>query len=380
MTGQVSGRETAASNKLRLVKDLLGPYHRWVMVILAAMLVETAMSLAGPWPLKIILDNVVGSHKPPGWLDALRFIDLGGDKMELAAVAGAAVAGDRTARRNSELHRQLLYRERQPVGRARPAHARLRPPAPAVARLLRHAPDRTNPVHADRRRQNDPGLRLVGNALHRRRPADHPRHGRHHVLARLGLCADRHWRHPLPAALRRALQQGGEGGDARGPPLPERHRRRRPAGPGIDAHRQGLWPPGARGESARDGQPRHSRRGTGRAPGEVAAVAGGVDHRCLLHWLCPLAWNRAGDAGRDDCRGADRLPHLPRQVFQTGAGSGEDEQHHRPDGGGDRAHPDHSRHRRHPAGKAGRAATRGRCAARSRSRTSLSPTPRTPRY
>jgi len=77
MTGQVSGRETAASNKLRLVKDLLGPYHRWVMVILAAMLVETAMSLAGgPWPLKIILDNVVGSHKPPGWLDALRFIDL----------------------------------------------------------------------------------------------------------------------------------------------------------------------------------------------------------------------------------------------------------------------------------------------------------------
>lgn len=91
MTGQVSGRETAASNKLRLVKDLLGPYHSWVMVILAAMLVETAMSLAGPWPLKIILDNVVGSHKPPGWLDALRFIDLGGDKMELAAVAGAAV-------------------------------------------------------------------------------------------------------------------------------------------------------------------------------------------------------------------------------------------------------------------------------------------------
>ncbi|MBN8450896.1 MAG: ABC transporter ATP-binding protein [Candidatus Accumulibacter sp.] len=91
MTGQVSGRQTAASNKLRLVKDLLGPYHSWVMVILAAMLVETAMSLAGPWPLKIILDNVVGSHKPPGWLDALRFIDLGGDKMELAAVAGAAV-------------------------------------------------------------------------------------------------------------------------------------------------------------------------------------------------------------------------------------------------------------------------------------------------
>jgi hypothetical protein len=55
------------------------------------MLVETAMSVASPWPLKIILDNVVGDHKPPAWLDALRFLDLGGDKMELAAVAGAAV-------------------------------------------------------------------------------------------------------------------------------------------------------------------------------------------------------------------------------------------------------------------------------------------------
>ncbi|MBK7677722.1 MAG: ABC transporter ATP-binding protein [Candidatus Accumulibacter sp.] len=91
MTTQPPGRKATASSKLRLVMDLLGPYRRWVMVILAAMLVETAMSLAGPWPLKIILDNVVGNHKPPGWLDALRFIDLAGDKMELAAVAGVAV-------------------------------------------------------------------------------------------------------------------------------------------------------------------------------------------------------------------------------------------------------------------------------------------------
>lgn len=79
------------SGKIRLVRQLLAPYHRWLAVILGAMLVETAMSLAGPWPLKIILDNVVGNHKPPHWLDSLRFIDLSGDKMELAAVAGAMV-------------------------------------------------------------------------------------------------------------------------------------------------------------------------------------------------------------------------------------------------------------------------------------------------
>jgi ABC-type multidrug transport system fused ATPase/permease subunit len=80
-----------AASKMRLVRELLGPYHRWLLVIFGMMLIETAMSVASPWPLKIILDNVVGSHKPPGWLDALRFLDLGGDKMELAAVAGAAV-------------------------------------------------------------------------------------------------------------------------------------------------------------------------------------------------------------------------------------------------------------------------------------------------
>ena len=79
------------SGKIRLVRQLLAPYHRWLAVILGAMLVETAMSLAGPWPLKIILDNVVGNRKAPHWLDSLRFIDLSGDKMELAAVAGAMV-------------------------------------------------------------------------------------------------------------------------------------------------------------------------------------------------------------------------------------------------------------------------------------------------
>ena len=39
-----------------------------LLVIFAAMLVQTAMSLAAPWPLKIVIDNVVGTHKVPEWL------------------------------------------------------------------------------------------------------------------------------------------------------------------------------------------------------------------------------------------------------------------------------------------------------------------------
>lgn len=55
------------------------------------MLVQTAASVAGPWPLKIVLDNVVGSHKLPPWLDQLLEPLLSGtSKMQIAAAAAMA--------------------------------------------------------------------------------------------------------------------------------------------------------------------------------------------------------------------------------------------------------------------------------------------------
>ena len=53
----------AGTHMLRLIRELIRPYRGTLLIILLAMLVETAMSLATPWPLKIILDNVVGHHK-----------------------------------------------------------------------------------------------------------------------------------------------------------------------------------------------------------------------------------------------------------------------------------------------------------------------------
>ncbi len=73
--------------KGRLIRQLLRPYRGWLVIILVAMLVQTAMSLAAPWPLKIILDNVVGTHKPPEWLAALHIGALHGSPLELAAIA-----------------------------------------------------------------------------------------------------------------------------------------------------------------------------------------------------------------------------------------------------------------------------------------------------
>ncbi len=48
---------------LRFIGGLVRPYRGTLLIILVAMVVETLMSLAAPWPLKIILDNVVGDKK-----------------------------------------------------------------------------------------------------------------------------------------------------------------------------------------------------------------------------------------------------------------------------------------------------------------------------
>ncbi len=73
---------------LRFIGSLIRPYRRTLAIILAAMFVETVMSLATPWPLKIILDNVIGDHKMAPWLHHLLGPMLeGGSRLQIAAVA-----------------------------------------------------------------------------------------------------------------------------------------------------------------------------------------------------------------------------------------------------------------------------------------------------
>ena len=58
----------------------------------SAMITETLMSLAGPWPLKIILDNVVGARRLPPWLaHFMSSLPGGGGRRQIALWAGAAV-------------------------------------------------------------------------------------------------------------------------------------------------------------------------------------------------------------------------------------------------------------------------------------------------
>jgi len=72
---------------MQLIRDLLRPYRGWLAIILLALLVETAMGLAGPWPLKIVLDSVVGRHPLPEWIVPLLGNRLAEDRVAIAAAA-----------------------------------------------------------------------------------------------------------------------------------------------------------------------------------------------------------------------------------------------------------------------------------------------------
>ncbi len=75
----------------KLVYSMVSPYKKWHFIIFFAMLVETAMSVATPWPLKIIIDNVIGHHKLPGWLGWMDAVFPGEKRIEFAAVAAVSV-------------------------------------------------------------------------------------------------------------------------------------------------------------------------------------------------------------------------------------------------------------------------------------------------
>jgi ABC-type multidrug transport system fused ATPase/permease subunit len=84
---------------MRLMADLLLPHWRRLAVIASAMVVQVAMSLFAPWPLKVFLDSVVGSGAPPEWIRWLLPIVGGAGKVHIAAATGvvtvviAAVTG-----------------------------------------------------------------------------------------------------------------------------------------------------------------------------------------------------------------------------------------------------------------------------------------------
>ncbi len=71
------------------VAELVRPYRRWLLIVLAAMLIETLMSLAAPWPLKLVLDDALGAHKLPVVLEWAHEYGFGRHTLGVALFAGA---------------------------------------------------------------------------------------------------------------------------------------------------------------------------------------------------------------------------------------------------------------------------------------------------
>lgn len=77
---------------LRLIRELVRPYRIALALVFVAMLVQTAATLAAPWPLKVILDSVVGSRPLAHWLArALAPFLAHDDRMHLATISALAL-------------------------------------------------------------------------------------------------------------------------------------------------------------------------------------------------------------------------------------------------------------------------------------------------
>src|SRR5215471_4757243 len=72
------------------VVRLLRPYRGWLVIVFIAMLIEIAMSLAAPWPLKLVLDDALGKHRLPDWLAWAHDYGFGRNTAGVALFAGAA--------------------------------------------------------------------------------------------------------------------------------------------------------------------------------------------------------------------------------------------------------------------------------------------------
>ncbi len=72
------------------ITDLLKPHFKILLLGLFAVIGEGIANLLGPWPLKIVLDNVLKSREIHGWLNSFIQATVGQDR--LAALKFAAVA------------------------------------------------------------------------------------------------------------------------------------------------------------------------------------------------------------------------------------------------------------------------------------------------
>ena len=333
---------------IRLIRELIRPYRGTLLIILLAMMVETAMSLAAPWPLKVIIDNVVGSHKLPHWLDQMvRPMLEGGGKLQVAGLAALAViviallgalatyidnyytesvgqwvANDLRLRTYHHLQRLSLgYYDTHQTGT-----------------LLSTI---TTDIQTIQGFASSSTLNILVDLLT--------------IVSMLGLMFWLNWDFTMIAVgvtpfllffvsrFKKAVKKAT-------------HEVRKEQSQIVAVVQQGLESMQVvKAFGRQDLEEAESRRGQScdgecrscRPPGEVDALARGDRYCRPLHCGRLVARRRPHPGGSDDGRCSHRLPVVPEQVLQAGERSGHHHQRDRAGRGRGRSHPRHPRYRRH---------------------------------
>ncbi len=83
-------RTTQSSPHLNII-DLIRPHSKSLIIGLIAVLGESAANVLEPWPIKIVLDNVLRSKPIHGWLNRFIQSTVGQDRIAILKFAAAAV-------------------------------------------------------------------------------------------------------------------------------------------------------------------------------------------------------------------------------------------------------------------------------------------------
>src|SRR5207344_3236006 len=92
MPDQADTSSTSASARRLRIIDLVRPHWKALTIALVAVLGETLTDILGPWPIKIVVDNVLQSKKLPPMLDGVVTGLFGHNAYAIVNFAVAAVA------------------------------------------------------------------------------------------------------------------------------------------------------------------------------------------------------------------------------------------------------------------------------------------------
>src|SRR3954462_15848205 len=73
------------------IRSLLKPHSKALTIGMLAVIGEGIANLLEPWPLKLVLDNVLKSRPMEGWLNQLILSTIGDDKLAILNFAALAV-------------------------------------------------------------------------------------------------------------------------------------------------------------------------------------------------------------------------------------------------------------------------------------------------